>query len=204
MTEASTNPNPEVGQTASTLPEFIGKERWQVYDSTTYAKNSSFFYENQISATSYKSYDNAFLPDLPSEAEEAVMKIVRGDFDETVDNSDSFDYELFNIINTYDSISIMIISNLIYSGKIEFMLAIKILGFLGRINHPQTYHHRTLLLEKCLSHESKYIREGARLGLLYLMNPSAIPSLKKAIEKENAPQLKNKMIYVLEMLGKIN
>jgi hypothetical protein len=68
------------------------------------------------------------------------------------------------------------------------------------MNHPNTFHHRTILLTKSLKNKSRYIREGARLGLLYMKNPSVIPALEDAIKQETSERLKKKLIYTVEKI----
>jgi hypothetical protein len=69
------------------------------------------------------------------------------------------------------------------------------------MNHPTTYTYRTLFLQTCLSNKSKYVRDGARLGLYYLNNPSTIQSLIKAAEVESSIKLKEKILFVINHFG---
>lgn len=112
------------------------------------------------------------------------------------------DLELYKIISIYREFAILVISNLIDTERVKFLQAIHILSFLGEIRHMPTFLHRTWLLEKNLKSKSKYIRDGASLGILYLENPSTINSIKEAISIEKNPQLQKNMIQVLESLEK--
>ncbi len=180
------------------LDENIGEQISRIVDEKTHADDYQLFCESQL----YISENQSTIPNpgQMSKTIDAIDNIVLLPIDEITNDPINFEFLMFKAIMYFDSLTIMILDNLIENGKIDHLLAIKILSYLGRINHPNTFHHRTLLLAKSLKHKSRYIREGARLGLLYLKNPSVIPSIKQAIEREYSELLKEKLIYTLEKL----
>ena len=121
---------------------------------------------------------------------------------EEIDNIQN-DINIYNIISTFGEYAILVISNLIDSNRVKFLQVVHLLSLIGEIRHMPTYLHRTWLLEKSLHAKSKYVRDGASLGILYLENPSTINSLKDAINRETNAQLKKNMIQELTSLEKI-
>ena len=76
----------------------------------------------------------------------------------------------------------------------------EIYRWLGLMEDPTTHHARRLLLEDGLFAESAQVRDGAALGLSFMDDPSAIPMLRRAIEREISSILKEDMKQVLEQL----
>ena len=137
------------------------------------------------------------------EIENLIVDTLGTEFNDEFDNSEC-ETNLTRIIADYGSLAIIVISTLLDTQRIKFLQAIELLRFIGKINHPPTYLHRTWLLEKNLLAVSKYVRDGASLGLLYLGNPSTIKPLKEAIDREPTKQLRENMTQVLGELEKNN
>ena len=162
------------------------KDTYQLFCESQYLTSGS-----QVSITE---------PDQISHVSTVVREILSEDFKEFSEDPEQFEFSIFKIIVQYDSLSIMVIDSLIEAERFNNLIVIRLLSFLGRIHHPNTYHHRTLILENLLKNKSRYVREGARLGLLYLKNPSSIESLKEAIKVEVSINLQKKLIETLTKL----
>lgn len=161
------------------------------------------FQDSNTSSTDLNIHKRLLTKDPLIEIENQIVDTLGTEFN---DDFDSYQYEskLTRIIADYDSLAIMVFSTLLDTQRIKFLQAIELLRFIGKINHPPTYLHRTWLLEKNLFAMSKYVRDGASLGLLYLENPSTIKPLKEAIDREPTKQLRENMIQVLGELEKNN
>ena len=68
------------------------------------------------------------------------------------------------------------------------------------MSHTESYQSRVSLLELSLSHTSRWVRDGAALGLAAIKDIHSILYLCDAIEKENNKDLKIDMIDVLDRL----
>lgn len=166
---------------------------------STKPKQPPVFQDETCSTTSLNIYDELLIENPLLEIESQIIDAVSIDNGDDMYN-DQYRNSFYKIIARYDALAIMVVSDLIDSQRIKFLQAIELLSFLGKIRHLPTYHHRTWLLVKNLSAVSKYVRDGASLGLLYLENPLTINPLKNAIEKEPSKQLRSNMIQVLNGL----
>lgn len=192
----------EIGQTPSSTVKFPKNLEDQINDvieAKTERDTYKLFYETQYSTSG--SQVSTSEPDKNSEILNELKKVIDLDPDEISEDPEKFEFAIYKIIHNYDSLSLMILFSLIETESIDYLIAIRLLSFLGRITHPTTYHHRSLLLQNSLKNKSRYIREGARLGLLYLNNPAAIKSLNEAIKSEPSANLKNKLIFTVKALG---
>ena len=174
--------------------KFVESYQASVTDAYEY---NLFCKQYAITRTSGSTVEN---PNEINDAEKAVNHLLSFDFEEISDDSLNFDYSVYKIIKCFGALSITVFDYYLDSEKINHLLAVSLLSFLGRIDDPNTYHLRTILLRNCLEHESLFVREGARLGLRYLMNPKVIPYLEKAIERETSELLKDKLIYTVNAL----
>jgi len=138
-------------------------------------------------------------PNIFQIIEDEMLNIVDNVFDDDF-YDESYDTNIYRVISRYGENAILVICSLIDTQKIKFLKATHLLSLIGRIHHFPTYQLRTWLLEKSLHANSKYVRDGASLGILYLENPSTITSLKEAIERESSKQLKKNMNQVLNSL----
>ena len=75
-----------------------------------------------------------------------------------------------------------------------------ILRHLGGINDPRSRSERLLLLQEFLTHSSRWIRDGAALGLILLGESAARVSLQRAIDRERLPDLKADLSKALSYL----
>ena len=159
------------------------------------------FKDHNFASTDLNIHERLLTENPLIEIEYQIIDTIGNEYDEDSDNSE-YERNLYRIISLYDSLAIMVISNLLDTQRIKFLQAIQLLRFIGKIRHLPTYYHRTWLLVKNLSAVSKYVCDGASLGLLYLENPSTINVLRVAIERESSKQLRENMTQVLRGLEK--
>lgn len=171
--------------------------------SSTSNQQIQSFQDSNISSTDLNIPHILLTEDPLIEIKNLIVDTLGTEVNDEFDNSEC-ETKLTRIIADYDSLAIIVISTLLDTQRIKFLQAIELLRFMGKINHPPTYLHRTWLLEKNLLAISKYVRDGASLGLLYLKNPSTIKPLKEAIDREPTKQLRENMIQVLGELEKNN
>lgn len=111
-----------------------------------------------------------------------------------------FSRYLVSTIKDYGSGAISIISDLILNEQVDPEVASEALRWIGYIADPETHVARLNLLKRCLNHSHPWVRDGASLGLAYLDEPSAIPSLEAAIEREKYELLRRNINLVIEDL----
>ncbi|HAF49337.1 MAG TPA: hypothetical protein DCL08_08915 [Anaerolineaceae bacterium] len=183
---------------SSTSEEALWSQIEVIIESDTEAKVYNSFCEQCIVTKASRSNT----PDKIeiNQAEKAVDHLLSFSIDEISENSENFDFNVYRIIKCYDALSIMVFEDYIDTGKLNHLIAVALLSFLGRFNDPNTYNQRIFLLKKCLKNKSRFVRDGARLGLLYLQNPNVIPYLKEAIEQETSELLREKLIYTISVL----
>lgn len=117
------------------------------------------------------------------------------------DGMDSeFSRRLENLIIKFDHSALAVIRSLVFVADFYGEAVGEALRLLGRIDHPETYSNRLVLLEQCLFHPDARVRDAASLGLAYLDNPSAIPYLRRAIQVEPNEMLLEDMEQVLRQL----
>ena len=92
------------------------------------------------------------------------------------------------------------IATIILKGQAKPQVAAEALRLLGDVNHRESYQLRLRLLEACLDDPSRWIRDGAALGLDAMNDRHAVPSLKAAIAREPIYELRKDMESVLARL----
>ena len=68
------------------------------------------------------------------------------------------------------------------------------------MDDPRTHEVRLEVLGKCLAHPSHYVRDGAGLGIASTDDPRGIFALRRAIEREHCPELREDLELVLAQL----
>ncbi len=111
-----------------------------------------------------------------------------------------FSRGLVSLIKRYGNTAVETVTNFIIGKVVNPEVASEALRWLGHIDDPFTYRNRLHLLERSLWHSSARVRDGAILGLASLDDPSAIPYLEKAVEREQIQELRRYMIQVLDQL----
>jgi hypothetical protein len=111
-----------------------------------------------------------------------------------------FSRNLIRFVEVSGNRGLRALAHLIITQQIGAVLAGETLMLLGGLEDPRTYFARLDLLEHALSHPSRYVRDGAALGLADLANPHAVPFLRRAIEKEQMHLLRRNLLQVLHHL----
>lgn len=111
-----------------------------------------------------------------------------------------FSEELTLFVNRYGNVSLDIMESLLFSSKADVEVVAQALRSLGEMHHPPSRDLRRSLIEKGLRQSSPWVRDGAVLGLAWLDDPAAIPSLTKAVQQEQIDELRRDMGKVLSQL----
>jgi hypothetical protein len=111
-----------------------------------------------------------------------------------------FSNELESLVRTYGPNSKQILARLLEDRSISDRVWGEAMRCLGRLEDPGSHGERLWVLEKGLSSDSEFIRDGAALGLASLDDLSAIPYLERAIESEALGALRSDMQEVLSQL----
>jgi hypothetical protein len=115
-----------------------------------------------------------------------------------------FAKELALLVWQYGNSAVDDIGRLITSDHLDGEVASVALRTLGRLQHPLSHVSRLRLLERALTHQSSWVRDGAALGLASLGDPAAVVALQRAIAQEPIEELRQDMEAVeqhLETLG---
>ena len=137
--------------------------------------------------------------DIAEEVESLFRTTTGEDFEDGQDNE--FAERLLKMVRDYGRPAICEIQHLIVHEKIKPELARETLRWLGSMDHEDTYDYRALLLKQAISNPvSTTIRDGANRGLAFMDDPNTIPDLKRAIEKEKSPILREFMKRTLIQL----
>jgi competence CoiA-like predicted nuclease len=112
-----------------------------------------------------------------------------------------FAKKLLFAINWGGDVALDIITERILSESINSEIAWEALRWIGKYENPQTHLSRRRLLERCLLVSySIAVKDGAILGLAFMDDPEAIPTLEKAREQETNLEFRRDIEQVLEQL----
>ena len=189
-------------RTSSTSRDYPNLFREVADFSWTKKRDSPLYVDSNLSSTALDISRQMIDPGLFNEIEDLIINTIGIEFDDDI-VSNQLDVNLYKIIDTYGSLAITVIDGLLDSRRVKFLQAVQLLSHLGVIRHLPTNQDRTFLLEKNLYASSKYVRDGASLGLLYLENPSTISFIKDAIDREPSKLLKENLIQVVNALEKL-
>jgi len=120
------------------------------------------------------------------------------DFEDGMENE--FVDELRAYILRYGTKTIDAIAKIIAGNTEKPQIIFEALRWLGQIKHPESYQARLFLLENSLRNPSRWVRDGAALGLAAFKDVHAIPYLRNAIEREQIHDLREDMEDVLKRL----
>jgi HEAT repeat protein len=112
--------------------------------------------------------------------------------------------ELILYILKYGSRAVNAISSIILTESAKPQVIFEALRWLGRLTHPMSYYSRLFLLERSLLSSSRWIRDGAALGLASMKDTHAIPYLREAANKEKIQDLRRDMEDVLAHLESLH
>ena len=100
----------------------------------------------------------------------------------------------------YNMLAIECIAHVILEREAHPEVASEALRWLGSIDHPESRQLRLKLLETCLQDPSRWVRDGAALGLDVIGDRHAIPALKAAVAQESIQELRKDLASVLRRL----
>jgi hypothetical protein len=107
---------------------------------------------------------------------------------------------LWRLLMTHSTLLVEALAAVIVTERVSPRVAAEALRHLGRFAHPPSHRDRLWLLERGLRSASPVSRDGASLGLAHLNDPSAIPYLQAAIEREPVASLRDDLRQVLDAL----
>lgn len=136
--------------------------------------------------------------DLDRKIEALFAAAKEQDFEDGMESE--FSKGLGSLIKKYGDDAMEGLAYFIVYEKVNAEVASEALRWLGRIDHPTSYHFRLWLLERSLLCSSARVRDGAALGLASLDDPHAISYLKQAIQREGCSELREDMEQVLTQL----
>jgi hypothetical protein len=168
------------------------RERWIEYISTEPAKTYSQEWSSSRTTAPSRSEDVGII----------IRKLLNTSGEEISDEGDGYNFykKLESIIKKNGPDAVLALYSPIMSEDNNPEVIAETLHCLGKINNPETYELQLWLLEKSLEHPSPWVRDGAILGISYLNDPHAIPSLKSRIEREQRRILRREIEKVLAQL----
>jgi HEAT repeat protein len=107
---------------------------------------------------------------------------------------------LVTLVENYSHVAIEVLTDLIIGEQVNAAVASEALRWIGHIEDPSSHLERRRFLERSLNHSSAYVRDGAALGLSFMDDPGAIPSLKRAVEREIIEELRHDLQQILGQL----
>ncbi len=113
-----------------------------------------------------------------------------------------FSRELGELIRRYGNKTVDSLGILILSEQASGEEAEEALRWLGDIDDPPTNERRRWLLEQSLRCSSRYVRDGAALGLSSLNDSRSLPLLKEAVEREEIRELREDLQKIVMELEK--
>lgn len=133
----------------------------------------------------------------------AAQSLLRSyaDFEFEDGMEDDFTPQLTELIHDNAPATIETIRHEITSGRLGPEFSWHILRRLGAIDDHASRQARLSLLQECLFHASRWIRDGAALGLAFLGDRSVIASLERAVARESIPDLKDDLSKALKHLA---
>jgi len=115
----------------------------------------------------------------------------------------TFVSEIYTYILRYGNKAVEAIAGIIASGRTSPIVVSEALRWLGKMPHPESHRARLFLLERSLHDSSRWVRDGAALGLASLKDTHAIPYLREAVANEQVQDLRDDMQTILQRLEKL-
>lgn len=142
------------------------------------------------------------LSDYSAEIDQEIERLFEAAKEQIFEDGMESDFSrgLVSLVEKYGDIAIGVITRLVVTEQANAEVASEALRWLGRMEHPFTYRSRIFLLKRSLYSRSARIRDGAALGLASLDDPQAVPSLRRAIQREKNRLLRNNLEQVLFQL----
>jgi len=111
-----------------------------------------------------------------------------------------FSRRLAFLLARYGPAAIMPIGHMIASERTSDQVKWEALRVLGQVDSPSTHDQRRRILQRTLLDPSRWVRDGAALGLSWMEDPAAIPALEKAIDQEPTEELRRNLTVLLRHL----
>lgn len=145
--------------------------------------------------------------ELPEDIDQKIEALFEAakeeDFEDGMESE--FSKKLVFLLKRYGDAAMEALTYLIIYERVNAEVASEALRWLGRINHPASYHYRLWLLERSLRCSSAMVRDGATLGLASLDDHHTVTYLKQAIQQEPCKELRRDMEQVLiQLLEKVD
>lgn len=129
-------------------------------------------------------------------------KLFSAAHDETFEDgmNSIFSANLNHIIQIHGSAAVNALERIIRERYVNVAIIEEALRQVGRIGDARTHNSRLFLLEHALESPNTRIRDAASIGIEAMDDPAAVPSLQKAIAKEQYEQLRQNFRDVLAQL----
>lgn len=131
-----------------------------------------------------------------------LEKLFGAAHDETFEDgmNSIFSANLNRIIQTHGAAAVNVLEMIIHARYVNVAIIEEALRQVGRIDDARTHNSRLFLLEHALESPNTRIRDAASIGIEAMDDPAAVPSLQKAIAKEQYEQLRQNLRDVLAQL----
>lgn len=135
-----------------------------------------------------------------------ILRTIQGSFRAAA--RETFEYgmdsefitQLARQIDDHGHKAVEAIASVILKGQAKAQVIAEALRFLGSIDHEESFRLRFVLLTLSLMNPSRWVRDGASLGLDEMNDPRAIPALESAVARERLPELRKDIAIVLDRL----
>ncbi len=112
-----------------------------------------------------------------------------------------FSRALATLVHTYGDTAVATVESFLGSPTVNTEVAVEAAQSLGEIDHPPTYRYRKSLLEKLLlTSPSTRLRHGAASGLAATNDPSSLPKVTEATNRESNSRLRRFLELLVDQL----
>ena len=111
-----------------------------------------------------------------------------------------FSRHLASLVKGHGDWALDAVRRLITSRPIDVEVVSEALRALGEMQDGRTYRRRLRLLLQCLHSPSLWIRDGATIGLAWMDDPTTIPSLRQAAEREQVEEIRRNIEAIIAQL----
>jgi hypothetical protein len=130
---------------------------------------------------------------------EAVASAEQEWFEDGVESQ--FFRTLSALVHAYGDVAVATMETFLGSPVSNTEVAVEAAQWLGEVDHPTSYQYRRTLLEKVLlSAPSTRLRHGAAAGLAALDDPSSLPVVREALQRETNRRLRHFLQLVVDQL----
>jgi hypothetical protein len=137
-------------------------------------------------------------PLVQSKFTEAAALAAAESFEDGVDSK--FAQTLSTLAHAYGIAAIAAVENFVRSPSSNVEIAVEAAEWLGEAEHPASQRYRRTLLEWLLGSASTRLRHGAAAGLASMDDPSSLPALRVAYDRESNQRLRKFLGLVVDQL----